>query len=41
MRSVTEDKDQTYFLSAVRPEQLRKVYFPLGVRQTRGQGGGA
>lgn len=30
MRSVTEDKDQTYFLSAVRPEQLRKVYFPLG-----------
>lgn len=30
MRSVTEDKDQTYFLSAVRPEQLQKVYFPLG-----------
>ncbi|MDP1543507.1 MAG: tRNA 2-thiouridine(34) synthase MnmA [Polycyclovorans sp.] len=30
MRSVTEDKDQTYFLSAVRREQLEKVFFPLG-----------
>ena len=28
MRSVTEDKDQTYFLSAVRREQLEKVFFP-------------
>lgn len=30
MRSVTEDKDQTYFLSAVHREQLQRVYFPLG-----------
>lgn len=30
MRSVTEDKDQTYFLSAVHARQLDRVYFPIG-----------
>jgi tRNA-uridine 2-sulfurtransferase len=30
LRSVTEDKDQTYFLSAVHRQQLEKVWFPIG-----------
>ncbi|MFP5357107.1 MAG: tRNA 2-thiouridine(34) synthase MnmA [Gammaproteobacteria bacterium] len=30
LRSVTEDKDQTYFLAAVAREQLERVLFPVG-----------
>lgn len=30
LRSVTEDKDQTYFLSAVHRAQLERVWFPIG-----------
>lgn len=30
LRSVTEDKDQTYFLSAVHRQQLERVWFPIG-----------
>lgn len=30
LRSVTEDKDQTYFLSAVYRHQLENVWFPVG-----------
>jgi tRNA-specific 2-thiouridylase len=30
LRSVTEDKDQTYFLAAVDREQFRQVLFPVG-----------
>jgi tRNA-specific 2-thiouridylase len=30
LRSVTEDKDQTYFLAAVAPEHFDRVLFPIG-----------
>ncbi len=30
LRAADENKDQTYFLNQVRPEQLRDVIFPLG-----------
>lgn len=30
LRSVTEDKDQTYFLAAVAPEHFDRVLFPVG-----------